>query len=63
MLAPSHNRHVDRVPAEAGHASFGKVLPHYIPGRVQIGVNLISAFTAAEDGLGQFRRQPAVMMI
>ena len=43
MLDQSHDRHVDRVPAETGYTGIGKVLPFDVPGSVEIGVDLIAA--------------------
>jgi hypothetical protein len=53
MLDHSHDRHVDRVPAEARHASFGKVLPFDVPGSIPIRVNLIAAGQAQENRLSR----------
>lgn len=52
MLAIPHDRHIDRVPADAGHASFGKVLPDAIPASIKISVNLVSAGQTQKDRLG-----------
>jgi hypothetical protein len=51
MFNHSHSRHVDRVPAKTSHASFGKVLPRYISGRVQVGIQLVPTAAAAENRL------------
>ena len=51
MLSHSYDRHVDRVPAEARHASLGKVLPFDVPGSIEIGVDLIATGKAPEDRL------------
>lgn len=51
MFDRSHDRHVDRVPADARHASFGKVLPFDIARSVKISVNLIATGEASENRL------------
>jgi hypothetical protein len=51
MFTLPHDRHVDRVPADARHASFGKVLPFDIARSVKISVNLIATGEASENRL------------
>src|SRR4051812_19804420 len=53
MFDISHDRHVDKVPADARHASFGKVLRGDVAGSIVVRIGLISAFTAAENRLGR----------
>lgn len=48
VLAHSHDRQVDRLPAETGYTGIGKGLPGDVPGRVEIGVDLIAARQAQE---------------
>ena len=44
----SHDRHVDRVPAQSGHAALSTVLGCDVAGRVQVGVKSESTFPAFE---------------
>jgi hypothetical protein len=46
-----HDRQADRLPANFGHADAGAVLPGYVPGTVQVSVNLVSALSAPKEGL------------
>jgi hypothetical protein len=40
---PHHDRQVDRLPASFGLAEASKVFPGYVPGAVEVAVDLISA--------------------
>src|SRR5579864_5107929 len=45
-----HDRQVDRRPASFRLAEASKVFPGYVPGAVEVGVDLISARLAPEEG-------------
>jgi hypothetical protein len=46
-----HDRPVDARPTNSRHAAAGKVLPGHVPGTIQIGVQLETAFPADKSGL------------